>query len=74
MFFGTDAMHFGVTSSQFGGETRFFDHFSDPLAEITDARVWAGLHFRTADVQGRELGINVANYMADNYFEQVGRG
>ena len=40
--------------------------------EIIDARVWAGLHFRTADVQGRELGINVANYMVDNYFQPVG--
>jgi hypothetical protein len=73
MFFGTDVMHFGVTSSQFGGETRFFDRFSDPLTEITNARVWAGLHFRTADVQGRDLGINVANYMADHYFQPVGR-
>jgi hypothetical protein len=73
-FFGTDVMHFGVTSSQFGGETRFFDRFSDPLTEITEARIWAGLHFRTADVQGRDLGINVANYMADNYFQPVGRG
>jgi hypothetical protein len=25
-------------------------------------------------VQGRNLGINVANYMADNYFQPVGRG
>ena len=65
--------HFGVTSAQFGGETRFFERFSDPLREITDARVWAGLHFRTGDVQGRKLGINVANYMADNYFQPVGR-
>ena len=72
LFFGTDVMHYGVTSSQFGGETRFFDRFSDPLTEITGARVWAGLHFRTADVQGRDLGINVANYMLDNYFEPVG--
>jgi hypothetical protein len=74
MFFDTDEMHFGVTSSQFGGETRFFDRFSDPLAEITDARVWAGLHFRTADVQGQRLGINVAEYMADHYFQPVGQG
>jgi hypothetical protein len=74
MFFGTDVMHFGVTSSQFGGETRFFDRFSEPLTEIVDARVWAGLHFRTADVQGRDIGINVANYTADNYFQPVGRG
>jgi hypothetical protein len=74
LFFGTDTMRFGVTSSQFGGETRFFDRFSAPLEEITDARVWAGLHFRTADVQGQQLGINVANYMADHYFQPVGRG
>jgi hypothetical protein len=73
LFFGTDVMHFGVTSSQFGGETRLFDRFSDPLKEITDVRVWAGLHFRTADVQGRELGIHIADYMADNYFQPVGR-
>jgi hypothetical protein len=72
MFFGTDVMHFGVTSSQFGGETRFFDRFSQPLEEIVEARIWAGLHFRTADVQGRDLGINVANFMADNYFQPVG--
>jgi hypothetical protein len=72
LFFGTDVMHFGVTSSQFGGETRFFDRFSQPLDEIVEARIWAGLHYRTADVQGRDLGINVANFMADNYFQPVG--
>jgi hypothetical protein len=32
------------------------------------------LHFRAADVQGRDLGINVANFMADNYFQPVGNG
>jgi hypothetical protein len=71
MFYGDD-VHFGVTSSRFGGETRFFDHFSQPLAEIIEARIWAGLHFRTADVQARELGRNVAEYAAANYFQPVG--
>ena len=74
VFFGTDVMHYGVTSSQFGGETRFFDRFSQPLEEIVEARIWAGLHYRTADVQGRDLGINVANYMVDNFFQPVGKG
>jgi hypothetical protein len=71
MFFG-DNVHFGVTSSRFGGETRFFDHFSDPLAEIIEARIWAGLHFRTADVQAEALGRNVTDYMAAHYFQPVG--
>jgi hypothetical protein len=67
-----DNVPFGATSSRFGGETRFFDHFSEPLAEITEARIWAGLHFRTADVQGKALGQNVAAYMAGHYFQPVG--
>jgi hypothetical protein len=71
MFFGDD-VHFGVTSSRFGGETRFFDHFSTPLAEIVETRIWAGLHFRTADVQAHALGRNVAEYAAAHYFQPVG--
>ena len=55
-----------------GPATRTFDTFSQALDEIVEARIWAGLHFRTADVQGRDLGINVANYMASNYFQPVG--
>jgi hypothetical protein len=31
-----------------------------------------GLHFRTADVQAKQLGENVAGYMAENYFQPVG--
>jgi hypothetical protein len=69
--FGDDVA-FGATSSRFGGETRFFDHFSDVLAEITLARIWAGLHYRTADVQGKTLGQSIAAYAAANYFQPVG--
>jgi hypothetical protein len=71
MFFG-DNVHFGVTSSRFNGETRFFDHFSDALEEIIEARIWAGLHYRTADLQAVVLGENVFDYMVANYFQPVG--
>jgi hypothetical protein len=70
-FFGKDKISFGVTSSQFGGETRFFDRFSEPLKEIIEARIWAGLHFRTADMQAVELGRNVAEFMEENYFQPL---
>jgi hypothetical protein len=39
--------------------------------EIVEARIWAGLHFRTADVQGAELGENVANFAMENYFQPL---
>jgi len=71
MFFGTDKIRFGVISSRFPGETRYFDRFSDALKEIIDARIWAGLHFRTADVQAKILGRKVVHYMEKHYFQPV---
>lgn len=71
LFFGTDEIGFEATSSRFPGETRHFERFSQALAEITEARIWAGLHFRTADVQAQVLGRNVANYMASHYFQPL---
>jgi hypothetical protein len=72
VFFDTDEFAFDVTSTVVAGASHF-DRFSEPLDEIEDSRVWAGLHFRTADEQGRQLGENVADYMAGNYFQPVGR-
>jgi hypothetical protein len=79
MFFGTDAPEGGyqiTSASTFllpsDPRTRTFSSFSQALAEIIEARIWAGLHFRTADVQAAELGRNVADFMANNYFQPVG--
>lgn len=52
-------------------KTRHFDSFSQALGELIEARIWAGLHFRTADVQGQVLGRHVADYMASHYFASV---
>ena len=64
MFFGTDKIGFDVTTARLPVETRHFDRFSHALDEIIEARIWAGLHYRTADVQARRLGGQVADYMA----------
>jgi hypothetical protein len=53
---------------------RTFDTFSQPLAELIDARIWAGLHYRGGDVAGQRLGLNVAAYATANYFQPVGKG
>jgi len=70
-FFGTDEIAFDVSSSRFDGETRHFERFSQPLQEIIEARIWAGLHYRTADVQARQLGEKVVAYMQQQYFQPL---
>jgi hypothetical protein len=79
MFFDTDApkggFHITSISTLLGPDdarTRTFGSFSQAIAELIEARIWAGLHYRTADVQAAFLGRNVAEYMADNYFQPVG--
>ena len=76
MFFGdAPAGGYQITSSFVnpgGPATRTFGSFSQTVGEIVEARIWAGLHYRTADVQAVQLGTSVANYAAANYFEPVG--
>jgi hypothetical protein len=69
-FFGTDKVSFSMTSGV-SGTTREFDRFSHAIKEIIDARVWAGIHFRTADVQGHVIGKKVAHILAKDYFRPV---
>jgi hypothetical protein len=75
MFFG-DAPAGGYEITSFfanpgGDATRTFTSFSQTLDELVLARIWAGLHFRNADLQGRQLGAKVAD-LAANYFQPVG--
>jgi hypothetical protein len=77
MFFGDDPVGgpFQITSTFVnpgGPAVRTFDTFTQPLAELIEARIWAGLHYRSADVEGQRLGRNVAAYGAANYFQPVG--
>src|SRR5215218_555549 len=76
MFFGNaPAGDYEITTSFVnpgGPATRTFISLSQAVDEVIEARIWAGLHFRTADVQAVQLGTNVANYAAANYFEPVG--
>jgi hypothetical protein len=66
-FFGTDKVAFSGFSNN-SGTTRSFDRLSHALKEIIGCRVWAGIHFRTADVQGSVIGKKVAHLLNANYF------
>jgi membrane-associated phospholipid phosphatase len=62
--FGDDTP-FTVTSEIRPG-TRAFPSFSAAVAEVADARVFGGIHFRTACVRGNMLGQAVAGYVSSH--------
>ena len=66
-FFNADKLAFSAFSPR-TGTTRSFERLSDALDEVIDARVWGGIHFRTADEQGAKLGREVAHYLHVHYF------
>jgi hypothetical protein len=71
-FFGTDKVAFTAVSNKCSPAPcpdRHFARFSVVLKEIIDARVWSGIHFRTADVQGSVLGKKVTHYLVKHYFQ-----
>src|SRR5687767_9936366 len=69
LFFGTDKMYFEVTSVAplAVKKTRVYRRFSDAAQDIVDARVYAGIHFRFADVAARTQGTTVAEHAFKHY-------
>ena len=59
-FYGRDAATFGGTTP--GGVTRTFTSFQGLCDDIVDARVWSGIHFRFADMEGAKIGRRVAHW------------
>ena len=68
-FFGTDEI--GWTDTNNAGLTRSFTRFSQAIDDVVDARVWSGIHFRTADEQGAKIATQVAKWREKHYFRPV---
>jgi len=65
---GTDRIDLTITSPV-TNTTRYYE-FADPICtDAVDGRVWAGLHFRFADVAAMAQGQQVADWVADRYFK-----
>ena len=70
-FFGTDKIAFSALQQQILARRGASTGSRMRSKEVIDARVWAGIHFRTADVQGAVLGKKVAHYLEKHYFQPV---
>jgi membrane-associated phospholipid phosphatase len=55
--------HFRVKSDLLIGVVRTFPGFQAALDEVANARIFGGIHFRSACNDGRTVGASVANYV-----------
>ena len=71
--FGDDTT-FTATSAGVPGDVRTFTSFSDAVAQVNDARVFAGIHFRFSCEVANQMGAEVANYVNQTMFLRVHGG
>lgn len=71
-FFHDDDVAFTVTSgAPFAGLTRSFTCFSQAAQENGDSRVYAGIHFRSAVVDGIDQGERIGRFVFTHAFRSL---
>src|SRR4029077_8248933 len=60
-----DRTHFSMESDSMPGVVRSFRSFSSALDEVKNARIVAGIHFRSATDDGQTVGASVGEYVLD---------
>ena len=69
--FRTQHLQLTLTSTAVPGATRTYDSEEAACQDVVDARVWLGIHFRSADVRGAQMGWQVADWALDHYFRPL---
>jgi hypothetical protein len=72
-FFGKKPIAFDIVRKVAGeaDQTRSYRQFTDVIDDTIDARVYIGIHFRAPDVQGAEIGKDVARWLDQHFFGPV---
>jgi hypothetical protein len=69
-FFRRDDIPFSAFSVD-SGTTRHFTSFSQAITEVSNARIWGGIHTRNADVEGTRIGAEVSRYITAHFFRPL---
>jgi PAP2 superfamily len=62
---------FTIESDVMLGVRQTYHGPADALEQVKNARIHAGIHFRTATVVGTELGAAIASYVIENKFQKL---
>lgn len=69
-FFGSDDVAVSQVYPPLG-VLRTWANYTQIVKEVEDARVWGGIHFRSADEQGTLLGQSIAAYSMANFLQPL---
>jgi hypothetical protein len=69
---GTGQLDVTLRSTVITGVTRHYDTAGALNETVIDARIWLGIHFRFADVDGVKMGQHAANWVLDHAFQPIG--
>jgi hypothetical protein len=72
-FSGEGVPFTAIYGSAGSGMTRSFSGFTQAEKEIGNARVWAGIHTRTADEHGETVGHKVAELVMQRAMQPLGK-
>ncbi|HEU4523140.1 MAG TPA: vanadium-dependent haloperoxidase [Thermoanaerobaculia bacterium] len=73
LYFGDDAFTFSLTTNvaQAVKKVRTYSRFSDVAADVVEARIYLGIHFRFADAVGRRHGKQAAERAFSQFLRPV---
>ncbi len=60
-----------MVSPALPGVTRRWDKVSDLVQEVSDARVWSGVHYRFSAEAGQKMGKEIGRYAVTNYLQPL---
>jgi hypothetical protein len=70
--FGPRRLDLTLTSTAVPGAVRHYDSGRALRSDVVDARILLGIHFRFADTAARTLGVDLADWTLDHYFQPAG--
>lgn len=70
-FFGSNHHRFTTQSDGAPGVTRRFEKFSRAAAEAGISRIYGGIHFQSANLEGQATGKAIGEYVAANFLRPL---
>jgi membrane-associated phospholipid phosphatase len=71
VFLGSDNVPFTIGSDGLPNVWRTYDSFSATAEEIGMSRIWGGIHFLSADLDGLNAGSQLGTYVFGNFLTPV---